>query len=87
MVLCGVRMKGVQAPLCVQDVKSRITRGVAVCVQDYLTVDVVCVNGWVCKERMLTGRHSWWSESCYNSLESKENFPISDTQSSHARDD
>ena len=34
-VSCGVCRKGVQAPLCVQDVTSRITRGVVVCVQNY----------------------------------------------------
>ena len=33
--VCGVRMKGVHALSCVQDVNSTITRGVVVCVENY----------------------------------------------------
>ena len=43
--LFGVRRKGVQAPLCVQDVKSRITRVVVVCVGNYH--HVLCVTAVV----------------------------------------
>ena len=46
-----------------------------------LTEDLVVdgeINVWVCKYPMLSGRHSWWSGSCYNSLESKVDEYISE---------
>ena len=39
-----------QAPECVQDVQCRITRGVVVCVEEYQTVDVLCLTVVIVQE-------------------------------------
>ena len=42
-----------QALVCVQDVQSRITIGVVVCVEDYQTVDVLCVTAVIVQHKEL----------------------------------